>query len=81
MKGKIKKNKDNVWLVEYEDIIFGDNRLSTEIFELQLHPTDVIEILELNKTFDNFDARINCSPDVEFKIIEYGEIKYAKLKN
>jgi len=83
MKGKLKRKEDNMWVVEYEDVIFGDNRLSLELYEIQLHPDDVEKMLELDRMFDNLEARINVNPEVEFDIVEYqklsGIVKYAKL--
>jgi hypothetical protein len=84
MKGKLKRKEDNMWIVEYEDVIFGDNRLSLEPYEIQLHPDDVEKMLELDRMFDNLEARININPEVEFDIVEHqklsGIVKYAKLK-
>ena len=84
MKGELKRKEDNMWIVEYEDVIFGDNRLSLEPNEIQLHPDDVEKMLELDRTFDNIEARINVNPEVEFDIVEHqklsGIIKYARLK-
>jgi|LakMenE01Jun11ns_1017448.scaffolds.fasta_scaffold8624754_2 hypothetical protein len=84
MKGKLKRKEDNMWVVEYEDVIFGDNRLSLEPNEIQLHPDDVEKMLELDRMFDNLEARININPEVEFDIVEHqklsGIVKYAKLK-
>jgi hypothetical protein len=84
MKGKLKRKEDNMWIVEYEDVIFGDNRLSLEPYEIQLHPDDVEKMLELDRMFDNLEARINVNPEVEFDIVEHqklsGIVKYAKLK-
>jgi hypothetical protein len=83
MKGKLKRKEDNMWIVEYEDVIFGDNRLSLELYEIQLHPDDVEKMLELDRMFDNLEARINVNPEVEFYIVEHqklsGIVKYAKL--
>jgi hypothetical protein len=84
MKGKLKRKEDNMWIVEYEDVIFGDNRLSLEPYEIQLHPDNVEKMLELDRMFDNLEARININPEVEFDIVEHqklsGIVKYAKLK-
>ena len=84
MKGKLKRKEDNMWVVEYEEVYFGDNRLSLELEETQLHPDDVEKMLELDRKFDNLEARINVNPEVEFDIVEHqklnGIIKYAKLK-
>jgi hypothetical protein len=84
MKGKLKRKEDNMWVVEYEDVIFGDNRLSLEPNEIQLHPDNVEKMLELDRMFDNLEARINVNPEVEFDIVEHqklnGIVKYAKLK-
>jgi len=84
MKGKLKRKEDNMWVVEYEEVYFGDNRLSLELEETQLHPDDVEKMLELDRTFDNLESRINVNPEVEFDIVEHqklsGIVKYAKLK-
>ncbi len=84
MKGNLKRKEDNMWIVEYEDVIFGDNRLSLEPYEIQLHPDDVEKMLELDRMFDNLEARIKVNPEVEFDIVEHqklsGIVKYAKLK-
>jgi hypothetical protein len=84
MKGKLKRKEDNMWVVEYEEVYFGDNRLSLEPYEIQLHPDDVEKMLELDRMFDNLEARINVNPEVEFDIVEHqklsGIVKYAKLK-
>jgi hypothetical protein len=84
MKGKLKRKEDNMWVVEYEDVYFGDNRLSLEPNEIQLHPDDVEKMLELDRMVDNIEARVNINPEVEFDIVEHqklsGIVKYAKLK-
>jgi hypothetical protein len=84
MKGKLKRKENIMWVIEYNDVLFGDNRLSLEPNEIQLHPDDVEKMLELDRTFDNIEARINVNPEVEFDIVEHqklsGIIKYAKLK-
>ena len=84
MKGKLKRKEDNMWVVEYEEVYFGDNRLSLEPNEIQLHPDDVEKMLELDRMVDNIEARVNINPEVEFGIVEHqklsGIVKYAKLK-
>ena len=84
MKGKLKRKEDNMWVVEYEEVYFGDNKLSLEPNEIQLHPDDVEKMLELDRMVDNIEARVNINPQVEFDIVEHqklsGVVKYAKLK-
>lgn len=71
MKGKIYKGEDNQWLVDY-----SDNQT------LQLHPDDCAELIDLERIFDNVEARIAAS-DINFEIVENkkldGVVKYAKL--
>lgn len=71
MKGKIYKGEDNQWLVDY-----SDNQT------LQLHPDDSAELIDLERMFDNVEARIFNSI-IEFNIVENQKmdevVKYAKL--
>lgn len=71
MKGKIYKSEDNQWLVDY-----SDNQT------LQLHPDDSAELIDLEKVFDNVEARVS-NFIIEFNIVENkkmdGVVKYAKL--
>ena len=50
---------------------------------IPLHPDDLTHFAEMNERFDNFEARVLSSPEVEFKIIIHpkftGRIIYAKL--
>ena len=50
---------------------------------LPLHPDDLTYFAEMKERFDNFEARVLSSPEVEFKIIIHnkftGKIIYAKL--
>ena len=75
MTGRLHKTKQG-WVVSYND--------SQGLFQfIQLHPEDVNEILDLEKVFDNVEARISAHPDIEFEIVEHqkmdGVVKYAKL--
>jgi len=78
MKGILHKLKQT-WMVEHCEKS-GDNNWITYI---QLHPDNVNEILDLEKVFDNIEARISAHPDIEFEIVEHqkmdGVVKYAKL--
>jgi len=73
MKGKLHKTEDHGWIVLFDDEF------------LQLHPDDVNDLIDLDNVFDNVEARIAASPNVEFEIVENqkmsGVVKYAKLKN
>jgi hypothetical protein len=50
---------------------------------IPLHPDDLTYFAEMNERFDNFEARVLSSPEVEFEIIINnkftGKIIYAKL--
>lgn len=50
---------------------------------LPLHPDDLTYFAEMKEKFDNFEARVLSSPEVEFEIIIHnkftGKIIYAKL--
>jgi hypothetical protein len=50
---------------------------------IPLHPDDLNHFAEMNERFDNFEARVLSSPEVEFETIIHpkftGRIIYAKL--
>ena len=50
---------------------------------LPLHPDDLTHFAEMKERFDNFEARVLSSPEVEFETIIHpkftGRIIYAKL--
>jgi hypothetical protein len=50
---------------------------------IPLHPDDLTHFAEMKERFDNFEARVLSSPEVEFEIIIHnkftGKIIYAKL--
>ena len=50
---------------------------------IPLHPDDLTHFAEMNERFDNFEARVLSSPEVEFETIIHpkftGRIIYAKL--
>jgi len=50
---------------------------------IPLHPNDLTHFAEMKEKFDNFEARVLPSPEVEFEIIIHpkftGRIIYAKL--
>jgi hypothetical protein len=50
---------------------------------IPLHPDDLTHFAEMKEKFDNFEARVLSSPEVEFEIIIHnkftGRIIYAKL--
>ena len=58
-KGTIQLTTNEEWVVAF------DNAKET----LPLHPEDVEEIVELSKRFDNIEARILASPEVQFTIV------------
>ncbi len=71
LKGNLYKGEYNEWLVKCEDR------------EYQLHPEDVRELLELDRIFDNLEARISQKPEVQFNIVNHSKLTgiatYAKL--
>jgi hypothetical protein len=71
LKGRLYRGEYNEWLVK------------TEEQEYQLHPDDVEELLELDRIFDNLEARISQKPEVDFQVIVKskltGSTVYAKL--
>ena len=93
MKGTIYKNKEHGWIINYIVESENPNAIYT-LKTLPLHPTDVEQIDEWSKVFDNIEGRIASSPEVEFEIIPcipkdleptrgetlaFESIKYAKL--
>jgi hypothetical protein len=69
MKGIIKKLGED-WIVIYDEIL-GKNIVKKNQKALLLHPDNVKEFEELSQTFDNIEARVNNSPEVEFEIVDY----------
>lgn len=73
MKGRLYRGKNNEWLVK------------TEEQEHQLHPDDVEYLLELDRIFDNLEARISQNSEVQFELINHNKLTgiatYAKLIN
>jgi len=76
MTGRLHKREHDEWVVTYTEV--------NETINLQLHPDDVNNLIELDRIFDNLEARIASQPNVEFEIVNHqkltGSIKYAKLK-
>ena len=73
MKGIIKKTKLG-WIVIYDEIL-GENIVKKNQNSLPLHPEDVENFSLLSEMFDNFEARVNNNPEVDFEIID----NFAKL--
>ena len=77
MKGKLVKEDNKWWIVR--DL--GDG----ECMYFKLHPSDIKQIEQDAKVFDNIEARIAANPDVDFIIEDYWEtgleqiIKVARL--
>ena len=71
MKGKLRKAEHNEWLVEHESNLYP------------VHPDDADRLIELDRIFDNLQARIAASPEVEFDLVQNqklsGTVTYAKL--
>lgn len=93
MKGRIYRNKEHGWIINYIVESENPNAIYT-LKTLPLHSTDVEQIEEWSKIFDNIEARILNDPEVEFEIIDcipkdlemtngetlsFESIKYAKL--
>lgn len=94
MKGTIRKDIDGNWSVWYINKPKTKKSPVAEVNVLPLHSTDVEQIAEWSKVFDNIDSRILSDPEVEFEIIDcipkdleptngetlsFESIKYAKL--
>lgn len=81
MRGVLFNTKYEGWLVKFNKKELNPNELGVD--NLQLHPDNVNEIIDLSKRFDNIEARIATDPMVEFEIVENqkmdGVVKYAKL--
>jgi hypothetical protein len=73
MKGIIKKTKLG-WIVIYDEIM-GENIVKKNQNSLPLHPEDVENFSLLSEMFDNFEARVNNNPEVDFEIVD----NFAKL--
>jgi len=73
MKGIIKKTKLG-WMVIYDEIL-GENIVKKNQNSLPLHPEDVENFSLLSEMFDNFEARVNNNPEVDFEIVD----NFAKL--
>ena len=73
MKGIIKKTKLG-WIVIYDEIL-GENIVKKNQNSLPLHPEDVENVSLLSEMFDNFEARVNNNPEVDFEIVD----NFAKL--
>ena len=77
MKGKLLKNSNDLWYVEYTTYktvgmvkgVMGSGHKIKDTQSLLLHPDDVKQIKEDSKVFDNIEARISAYPDVEFEIV------------
>jgi hypothetical protein len=71
MKGHLYRREYNEWLIK------------TEEQEYQLHPDDVEYLLELDRIFDNLEARISQNSEVQFSIVNHNKLTgiatYAKL--
>ena len=93
MKGRIYRNKEHGWIINYIVESENPNAIYT-LKTLPLHSTDVEQIEEWSKIFDNIEARILNDPEVEFEIIDcipkdleptngetlsFESIKYARL--
>jgi len=73
MKGIIKKTKLG-WIVIYDEIL-GENIVKKNQNSLPLHTEDVENFSLLSEMFDNFEARVNNNPEVDFEIVD----NFAKL--
>lgn len=76
------KTENKEWIILYDEVI-GNNIVKKNQHYLQLHPDDVLYIADLSMIFDNVEARIAASPEVEFEIVQHqkmdGISTYAKL--
>lgn len=74
--GKMEKSDDFGWIVNFE------NENGEHDF-LQLHPDDVESLENASMVFDNMEARLLSSPEVQFTVFRHqkmdGVAKYAKL--
>ena len=73
IKGIVKKTKLG-WIVIYDEIL-AENIVKKNQNSLPLHPEDVENFSLLSEMFDNFEARVNNNPEVDFEIID----NFAKL--
>ena len=73
IKGIVKKTKLG-WIVIYDEIM-GENIVKKNQNSLPLHPEDVENFSLLSEMFDNFEARVNNNPEVDFEIVD----NFAKL--
>ena len=73
IKGIVKKTKLG-WIVIYDEIL-GENIVKKNQNSLPLHPEDVENFSLLSEMFDNFEARVNNNPEVDFEIVD----NFAKL--
>jgi hypothetical protein len=53
----------------------GENIVKKNQNSLPLHPEDVENFSLLSEMFDNFEARVNNNPEVDFEIVD----NFAKL--
>ena len=79
MKGQIKKT-DYGWIVVWSHPM----EYREPEHELPLHPKDIELFSQFEKIFDNFEARVLASPEVDFEISWWADgpipKQYAKLK-
>jgi hypothetical protein len=73
IKGIVKKTKLG-WIVIYDEIL-AENIVKKNQNSLPLHPEDVENFSLLSEMFDNFEARVNNNPEVDFEIVD----NFAKL--
>lgn len=93
MKGRIYRNKEHGWIINYIVESENPNAIYT-LKTLPLHSDDIKQIAEWSQIFDNIEARILNDPEVEFEIIDcipkdleptngetlsFESIKYAKI--
>lgn len=91
MKGQLHKTEQG-WVVKaIAQKRWPENGVGQQVIAtLPLHPTDIKQINEDAKVFDNIEARIAAYPDVEFEVVTenvdtgaleapYIKIDYAKL--
>ena len=73
MKGILHKTEQG-WIVIYDEVV-GENIVKKNQNSLPLHPEDVENFSLLSEMFDNFEARVNNNPEVDFEIVD----NFAKL--
>jgi hypothetical protein len=74
MQGTMQKHPSRGWEISYVDD-------SGSTFCVDLHPQERADLAELDRIFDNLDARILAEPNVEFELVHVGGRPFAAIKH